>query len=180
MGSHHENSKQSNIDFRLMSVFFRIRDKIHKPRIEVEKAGINKGDTVLDYGCGPGSYTIEAAKMAGASGRVYAIDIHPLAIKKVNKKAEKLGLKNIETLRTDCDTGLQGDSIDKILLFDVLHDLTEPNSVLKELWRVLKSGGILIVNDHHLSKEQLIARFTENNLFKLKERKNSQYQFIKS
>jgi methylase of polypeptide subunit release factors len=46
----------------------------------------------LDFGCGSGSYAIPAAKMVRERGIVYALDIHPLAVKAVEKKAKKLGL----------------------------------------------------------------------------------------
>ncbi len=54
---------------------------------------IKPGTHVLDYGCGPGNYTIVAAELVGPSGKVYAVDIHPLAIREVQNKADIKGLK---------------------------------------------------------------------------------------
>jgi cobalt-precorrin-6B (C15)-methyltransferase len=50
---------------------------------------------VLDFGCGSGTYTIPAAKAVGATGRVYALDINPRALDRVERKAERAGLRNI-------------------------------------------------------------------------------------
>ena len=74
---------------------------VRKP---LKKAGIKEGQTVLDFGCGPGHYAIAAAKMVGAKGKVYALDIHPLAVQSVEKKAKKEGLTNITTIVSDRDT----------------------------------------------------------------------------
>jgi len=41
--------------------------------------GISEGMTVIDYGCGPGRYTTEFAKIVGEKGKVYAVDIHEMA-----------------------------------------------------------------------------------------------------
>lgn len=73
----------SNLHFRFMSFAFKFRD-FFKPRKNVLRGvDIRPGFHVLDYGCGPGSYTVIAAKLVGNSGKVYALDIHPLAIQKV-------------------------------------------------------------------------------------------------
>ena len=55
--------------------------------------GAKRGDVILDYGCGIGFNTISAAEIVGKEGIVYALDIHPLAIKSVEKKIKQKGLK---------------------------------------------------------------------------------------
>ena len=94
----------SNLTFRLMSINFKLRDLFSPPENTLKEVGIKPGDSVLDYGCGPGSYTIAAAQMVGDSGKVYALDIHPFAVRQVQKKAAKKGLNNIETILSDCAT----------------------------------------------------------------------------
>ena len=74
---------KSNLDFRLMALTYRFRD-FFSPRMNILKeVGIKPGFTILDYGCGPGSYIIPTAELVGKSGKIYALDIHPLAIKSV-------------------------------------------------------------------------------------------------
>jgi ubiquinone/menaquinone biosynthesis C-methylase UbiE len=81
------------------------------------------GMSVLDFGCGPGRYALPAARMAGSDGRVYAVDVHPLAIRMVEKAARKQGLSNLRSIRSDCASGLDSQSMDVVLLYDALHDV---------------------------------------------------------
>ncbi|MHA1437472.1 MAG: class I SAM-dependent methyltransferase [Promethearchaeota archaeon] len=174
-----KNKVQSKLDFRFMSFFFRIRDKFHPPKEKIEKAKIKLGDYILDYGCGPGSYSIAAAEIVGPSGKVYAVDIHPLAINKVRKKALKKGLKNIETIKTNCNTGLAENSIDIILCFDVMHAIDEKENILKEFHRILKPKGHLSFDDHHMKENEVHSLFISRGLFKLLEKNEKQYNFKK-
>jgi cyclopropane fatty-acyl-phospholipid synthase-like methyltransferase len=66
-----------------MAVTFRIRDLLRPRRDVLAEAPIKPGSRVLDFGCGPGSYTTVAAQMVGEAGKVYALDLHPLAVKQV-------------------------------------------------------------------------------------------------
>jgi len=174
-----KNKKQSNIDFRFMSFFFKIRDKFRPPIKKIIKANIKQEETVLDYGCGPGSYTIAAIEILGPNGKVFAADINPLALEKVRKKAKKMGYTNIETIQTDCATGLDGEIIDKVICFDVLHDIPNKNDILKEFHRILKQNSTLSFDDHHLSEVEIINLITSKGLFKLAQKIDKQYNFIK-
>jgi len=164
-----EFSKKSNIDFRFMSFFFRIRDRFHPPQNKIEKAKIKAGDIVLDYGCGPGSYTLAAVDVVGSSGKVIAVDINPLAIKKVKEKATKKALNNIETIITDCETDINAESIDVIICYDVLHDIEEKDCILNEFYRLLKRNSRLSVDDHHMKEEEIISLISDTELFELEE-----------
>jgi ubiquinone/menaquinone biosynthesis C-methylase UbiE len=174
-----KKKRQSNIHFKIMSLFFKFRDKSKPPILKIQKAGIKQGDIVLDYRCGPGSYTIAATELLGPSGRVYAADIHPLAIKKVIKDASKRELKNIESFQTNCKLDIREASVDVVMYFDTFHNLEDYECNLKEFNRVLKANSILIVDDHHYSEEEIIKKVADQGLFKLKEKKDDQYLFIK-
>ena len=169
-----------NFDFRLMAFWFTLRD-VFLPRENVLlEVGIKPGFSIIDYGCGPGSYTIIAAKLAGETGKVYALDIHPLAIQMVKNMAAKKKLTNVEAILSDCATGLPDQSVDVALLYDTFHDLSEPDGVLAELHRVLKPDGILSFNDHHMKEEsEIISRITGKDLFKLSEKGKKVYNFVK-
>ncbi|MFW9899048.1 MAG: class I SAM-dependent methyltransferase [Candidatus Thorarchaeota archaeon] len=172
--------QQSNLDFKMMAFIFSIRDKFNKPIDVLKKTKINSGSYVLDYGCGPGSYSIASAELVGLSGKVFAADMHPLAIKKVNKKAAKKGLNNIITIQTDCNTNLEKKSIDVVFCFDTFHSLNHPEDNLSEFQRILKDDGILYIMDHHLTDDEVILGITDINLFKFLEKKEDLYKFIKS
>ena len=163
----------SNFSFKAMTFILDIRD-LFRPthRVLSEVDMIKPGAHVLDYGCGPGNYTIAAAKLVGPSGKVYAVDIHPLAISEVQNKADIKGLRNVQTILTDCNTKLPDSSVDAVLLFYVLHDFKNPDVIIKELNRVLKPMGVLLVIDHKLENEKVVSilgRAAEN--LKLKNRK---------
>ncbi|MFX0040249.1 MAG: class I SAM-dependent methyltransferase [Promethearchaeota archaeon] len=178
-----DNSKKdkpmSKTHFKFMEKHFRKRDKNYPPQKKIEKTKITKGSIILDYGCGPGSYSIAAAEAVSNAGKVYAVDIHPLAIESVKKRATEKKLINIETILTDCDTNLQDGSVDVVLLLDIYHDLSDPESILKELHRVLKEDGSLSVDDHHFKGDEIIEKITSIGLFKFVERIEEVYNFVK-
>ncbi len=97
---------QSNIEFRIMSLVFRFRDLFSPRRNILKEVGIEKGFRILDYGCGAGNYIVGASELVGESGTVYALDIHPFAIKKVRKLVERRQLKNVQVIHSECKTGL--------------------------------------------------------------------------
>jgi ubiquinone/menaquinone biosynthesis C-methylase UbiE len=166
-----------NLMFNGMSFIFKLRDLIVPRKKVLEEAGIEPGDRVLDYGCGPGTYTPDVAKIVGESGKVYALDIHPLAVKRVQDLAEKRELTNVGTILSDCDTGLPDDSVDVVLLYDIFHLLSEPQAVLEELHRVLKPGGTLSFNDHHMKEDDIIIGMTEGLMFALSKEDQHTYSF---
>ena len=175
-----KDKPQSNLDFRVMSTWFKFRDFVLPRKNILAEVDIKPGFYILDYGCGPGSYTIVAARLVGESGQVYALDIHPLAIQQVQKIAVRKRLTNIKTILSDCATGLPDESIDVVLLYDTLHNLSEPDEVLAELHRVLKPNAILSFNDHHLKEEnEIVAKITSKGLFKLSGKGKRVYNFLK-
>ena len=169
----------SNFDFQFMSVGYKFRD-LRLPRKNIlEEVGIKPGFQVLDYGCGPGSYIAPLAKLVEESGKVYALDIHTLAIQKVQDIALKKRLENVETILSDCQTGLPDNTLDAVLLYDAFHHLSDPNGVLKELHRVLKPDGILSFGDHHMEEKEIVAELTKNQLFRLLKKGQRTYTFLK-
>ena len=172
-------SRQPGLDLELMSLTFKIRDFFSPRKNILEEAGIKKGFHVLDYGCGPGSYIIPLAEIIGKSGKIYALDVNPFAIRKVKNIVSKKHLKNVETICSDCETGLPDESMDMILLYDTLHDLNEPEKVLRELHRVLKSNGILSLSDHHMKENEIVNAVTGRGLFKLLKKGKKTYNFSK-
>lgn len=170
----------SNLGFNLMSLSFRFRDFIRPRRDILVEAGIKPGFNVLDYGCGPGSYTTVAAELVGTDGKVYALDIHPLAIKKVQALAAKKGLGNIETILSDCATGLENGSVDVVLLYDVFHNLGNPEAVMREIHRVLRPDGLVSFSDHHMKDNEIVPEVTKTGLFKLSGKGPKTHSFLKA
>jgi ubiquinone/menaquinone biosynthesis C-methylase UbiE len=106
---------------------------------------------VADYGCGPGSFTIPAAQIVGDGGRVFAIDIHPLAISSVRERASKKGLRNVEAILVrGYDTGIEASSIDRVLLIDTIHRIEDTGALFREIRRILKPDGLLFMHKGHM------------------------------
>lgn len=115
----------------------------------------------------------------GKSGKIYALDIHPLAIQKVKNIVKKKKLTNVVTINSDCKTWLPDNSIDLVLLYDTFHSLSDPNRVLEELHRILKTGGILSFSDHHMNENEILHAAINGGLFKFFEEGKEIYNFIK-
>jgi ubiquinone/menaquinone biosynthesis C-methylase UbiE len=172
--------QKGSLDFKLMSWYFMLRDIFHPPKEILAESGVKSGMQVLDFGCGPGSYSLAAAEMVGDKGKVYALDINPVAVQRVQKVAEKRKLKNVEAILSDCATGLPDGSVDLVLLLDTFHELEKPQAVLAELHRVLKSDGVLSFNDHHLEKEGgVVSHITGGGLFRLSNKGERVYNFAR-
>ena len=146
----------------------------------LDAAGLKPGQKVLEVGCGPGFFTIPAAKIVGAEGVVYALDVNPFAIEAVQRKVEKEGLDNVKILFADATrTGLPDESVDLAFLFGVIHALEDVDAVMQEMHRVLKANGILSIQKSWWSEKHLIDVVTRNKLFSFIERKNRIFKFNK-
>lgn len=146
----------SNFNYRVMAAYLRFRERFRKPAETIEMLGIDQGYSILDFGCGIGSYTIPAAIKVGESGQVYALDIHPMAIERVRKRAKDENLRNIQTIQSGLETGLEDESLDYIFLFDVYSWIPNKRPLLSELHRVLKSTGKVSVIIDHSNPEELV------------------------
>ncbi len=162
-----------------MSLGYKFRDFFLPRKNILKEVGIKPGFHVLDYGCGPEGYIIPTAELVGKLGKIYALDIHPLAIQMVQNIASKKQLTNVKTICSDCKTGLPDNSVDVVLLYDILHDLSDPNRILEELHRVLKPNGILSLSDHHMKENEILSKVTNRGLFRLSRKGKKTYSFLK-
>ena len=172
----------SNLEFKLMETLgIPIRDLFMPPDKMLGQVEIRQGMQILDFGCGPGTFSIKLAEKTGPSGLVYALDIHPLALKTVQKKARKRNLENIRTILSDGSTSLADASLDLVVLLDVFHEIPNQDDILKELHRVLKADAVMCFSDHHMKEEQIMGKVApDNGLFKLLKKGMKTYNFVKS
>jgi ubiquinone/menaquinone biosynthesis C-methylase UbiE len=170
----------SNFSFKMMAlVGIPIRNMFMPPDKMLAEVEIKPGSHVLDFGCGPGVFTTMIAGKIGPLGTVYALDINPLAVNMVERKARKKNLVNIRTIHSDCSTALPEDCLDHVICFDVFHCLDNHEEVLMELHRVLKPEGIMYFSDHHLKEIEILQRLTTRGLFKFKANGGWTFSFTK-
>lgn len=140
--------KMSDGVFRRMAFEMQVGDFIHPYKISkrVKKFGIEPGMTVVDYGCGPGRYTVKFAELVGKDGKVYAEDIHELAIEAVRKKMAKHNIDNIEPVLIEGYNSTLPDNVaDVVCAIDMFCMIMEPTEFLAELKRITKNDGTLII-----------------------------------
>lgn len=135
------------------------------PYSRLVKAGLKSDQQVLEVGCGPGFFTIPAARIVGGEGHVYALDINPAAVEHVKRKIALNSVTNVDVRLADAgQTGLPEKSIDVAFLFSVVRALKDMDKILNEMHRVLKTTGLLSVQSA-LPEKKLLAMFTAKGLF---------------
>jgi ubiquinone/menaquinone biosynthesis C-methylase UbiE len=137
----------------------------------LKRIGIEKGQTVLDFGCGGGNYTIPAAKIIGNEGKIYAVDEDGYKLKDLQEKVKSANLQNIKTIRTsgELNFGFENATFDVVLLYDIFwyFSLQSPKllELLKEVYRVLKSDGLISVYPEHIEAEKLKQKIEKSGFY---------------
>jgi ubiquinone/menaquinone biosynthesis C-methylase UbiE len=124
----------------------RLRRWIQNPA-KLLKSFVQPGMTAVDFGCGPGFFTIEMAKMIGPAGKVIGVDLQQEMLDKVRAKITGTELEQRIVLH-QCSTEAIGlkEPVDFVLAFYVLHELPDQSSFFTELaGNIKESGRILIV-----------------------------------
>ena len=121
------------------------------PRANVLQMGLREGMKVGDLGAGTGHYTLAASKVVGSTGRVYAIDIQEDVLKHLHDSAMRSQCRNVETIWGNFEklrgTTLRDETLDGVILSNVLFQLDDKEGTLQEIKRILKPGGKLLVID---------------------------------
>jgi ubiquinone/menaquinone biosynthesis C-methylase UbiE len=122
-----------------------IRKLIHDPE-KILNGYIEGGQTVLDLGCGPGTFTIAMAKLVGENGKVIAVDVQNEMLQTVREKAAREGLESrIITHKSAPDRVGIADRVDFALAFYMVHEVPDKEPFLKEITSLLKPKGKLLV-----------------------------------
>ena len=110
----------------------------------MRQLGVEEGRRVLEVGCGPGFFTLGAAAAVGPDGQVFAYDVNPYATAYLEEKLAARGIGNVRVEhRNAADTGLAEASVDFAFVTGVPHVVGGRHTLLEELVRVLRRGGIL-------------------------------------
>lgn len=153
-----------------------IRRIFQSPR-RLLKPYIKEGMNVLDFGCGPGFFTIEIAKMLNGNGKVVAADLQDGMLDIVRGKIKGTDTEKIIQLHKCADDkiGVQG-KFDFILAFYVVHEVPSQENLFAEFKSIINSGGkILIVEPNfHVTKsgfQDMLGRLSASG-FQIISRRN--------
>ncbi len=122
------------------------------PRFAVKllaPVGVQEGETVLDFGCGPGYVAVELARVVGATGAVHAVDVNAEFIERARQVAAEAGVGERITHHCAVDETLPlpDASVDRIYCKNVLEYVPDLAHTLSELVRVLRPGGTIVASD---------------------------------
>jgi ubiquinone/menaquinone biosynthesis C-methylase UbiE len=158
-----------NIAFKAMTLVMKLMDVFGQySRKNFETLGLKPGQTVIDYGCGPARYIEFASNAVGKTGRVIAVDIHPLAIAKVKEKIERKNLTNVEAvLSKRYTTSISDEIADIVYALDMFHMIAQPKEFLKELSRLAKRDGTIIIEDGHQPRSDTIRKIEKSGFLKI-------------
>jgi len=106
------------------------------------------GETVLEVGPGTGYYTLDVADWVKPDGEVDILDLQPEMLDHTMRRAGERGLANVTPTQSDATSLPFGDgTYDAAYLVTVLGEIPDQDAALRELARVLKPGGRLVVGE---------------------------------
>ena len=153
-----------------------VRRKYMRPVLD--RLDIHPGDTVLEVGPGPGAFTVDAARRTGPQGTLFAVDIQPEMIAKLEQRLRDADVHNVETrVASAYELPIDDATVDRAFLVTVLPEIPDPVRALAEVHRTLKPGGRLSVteefSDPDYPLQSTTRRWAEAAGFRLVERHGS-------
>ncbi|MGD8458434.1 MAG: class I SAM-dependent methyltransferase [Anaerolineales bacterium] len=152
-----------------------LRRKMQPPAETAIRHGIEPGMMVLDVGPGNGRYTIGAARRVGDSGKIFAIDIEPKMIERVEARAQLEGVTNIEARVANVyELPFEDRSFDLVYMITVISEIPDPVRAMQEFHRVLKPDGSLVfselLNDPDYPLAGTLVRWAREADFRVKQK----------
>ena len=96
------------------------------------------------------------------------MDVHPLAIKKVEESIEKYRLNNVEAVMAEgYNTFIASEAADVVFALDVFHMIEKPKEFLTELGRLAKRDGTVIIEDGHQSRSETVKKIEEAGVLRI-------------
>jgi len=137
-------------------------NKFLSPEEIVKFFDLQKGDHIADFGAGHGFFAIPMAKIAGKSGKVYAIDVQKNVLDVIRAKAKQENLENVEIIWHDLDLPegmrIKSSFLEFVLISNVLFQAENKDSFFQEAYRILRLGSRLAVIDWNLSSQSDILK----------------------
>ena len=121
------------------------------PEKNVTELGVHDGMLVADLGAGTGAYIEPLARRVGEAGRVYAVEVQKEFLTNIKDLATRYGLKNVEVIWGDIEvlggTKIKDASIDAVILSNTLFLAEDKTGLAREIKRILKPGGKILIVD---------------------------------
>jgi len=121
------------------------------PRKIISQLDLLGSHHVADFGSGAGFYTLALAEFMGPEGKIFAIDVQKAHLEKIARQAELKSFDSIHTLWADIEkekgSRLRDNSIDVVIMANILFQLEHKNEALLEARRILKPEGRLLIVD---------------------------------
>ena len=137
-----------------MSSFFLydiLVDMFSDPEKNIAQFGLREGMKVADLGAGTGYYIRATSPRVGPSGHVYAIEMQKGLVKKLESEIKQWGLTNTECIWGDIEakngTKLADQSMDAVVLSNVLFQVEDKLGLINEVKRILKDDGRVLLVD---------------------------------
>jgi ubiquinone/menaquinone biosynthesis C-methylase UbiE len=137
--------------------------------------GVIEGMTCIDFGSGTGTFALPLAELVGDKGKVYAVDNSAELLEHIKSKNPPPNLIPVHSDVTQ--TGLNDSTADICLMAFILHELSQPGSLIKEAYRLLKPEGRLVIlewkvdsdtprppRNRRISREQIVQLFQQAGL----------------
>ncbi len=125
------------------------RRKILDPQKVLSYLNLGGSQVLADVGCGPGFFTLEAARLLGPGGKVLAIDVSQEMLDACQRRAAEAGITSVQTVLAEADDEipLHSGVCDAALLVNVYHEIDPTAGTMNEVRRILKPGGLLFIVD---------------------------------
>jgi len=136
-------------------------NRLQPPEQVMDAIGIKPGMVVAEIGAGHGRYVVQIASRVGEKGKVYAEDIDSEALKHLENRCKKWGLKNVDTILGGVtDPKLPDNTLDVIFVISAYHHFQDPTELMKKARSSLKPDGILAIGEwiKSTSPEQVEAQ----------------------
>lgn len=111
------------------------------------RAGIRPGMKCVDLGCGGGEVTFELARAVAPGGFVTGVDMDEVKLGLARAAAAERGIGNVEFTAGNVNDWDEPDAYDVVYSRYLLQHLSEPVNLLRRMWAVVRSGGLVIVED---------------------------------
>ncbi|MCC6989355.1 MAG: class I SAM-dependent methyltransferase [Acidobacteria bacterium] len=124
------------------------RDEWQRPHQILDALGVAEASVVADVGAGSGWFTVRLARRVGPNGKVYAQDVQQEMLAATTRRVRREGLANVTpVLGRGSDPALPAGALDAALVVDVLHEIEDRVTLLANLGKALKPGGLIGIVD---------------------------------